>query len=73
MLKDIVDNIEQCGQQNIVQCCIYQPRTGLLFLLSTLSLTFSLLRHILERQQPFSSPIRTSPDEFSTHLGPLYN
>ena len=28
MLNNIVDNIEQCGQQNIVQCCFHQPRTG---------------------------------------------
>ena len=28
MLNNIVDNIKQCGQQNIVQCCFHQPRTG---------------------------------------------
>ena len=25
MLKNIVDNCEQCGQQNIVQSCSHQP------------------------------------------------
>ena len=25
MLNNIVDNIEQCWQQNIVQCCFQQP------------------------------------------------
>ena len=28
MLNNIVDNLEQCGQQNIVQCCFHQARTG---------------------------------------------
>ena len=28
MLNHIVDNLEQCGQQNIVQCCFHQARTG---------------------------------------------
>ena len=28
MLNNIVDNIQQCGQQNIVQSCFHQPRTG---------------------------------------------
>ena len=32
MLNNIVDNIEQCGQQNIVQCCFHQARTGCSFL-----------------------------------------
>ena len=32
-LNNIVDNIEQCGQQNIVQCCFQQPWTGCSFLL----------------------------------------
>ena len=27
MLNNIVDNIEQCGQQNIVHCCFHQART----------------------------------------------
>ena len=31
MLKNIVDNCEQCGQQNIVQSCSYQPSTGCSF------------------------------------------
>ena len=31
MLNDIVDNLEQCGKQNIVQCCFHQARTGCLF------------------------------------------
>ena len=31
MLNNIVDNIEQCGQQNIVQCCFHQARTGCAF------------------------------------------
>ena len=25
MLNNIVDNIELCGQQNIVHCCFQQP------------------------------------------------
>ena len=32
MLSNIVDNIEQCGQQNIVQACFHQARTGCSFL-----------------------------------------
>ena len=28
MLNNIVDNLEQCEQQNIVQCCFHQARTG---------------------------------------------
>ena len=28
MLNNIVDNLEQCGHQNIVQCCFHQARTG---------------------------------------------
>ena len=28
MLNNIVDNIEQCGQHNIVQGCFHQPWTG---------------------------------------------
>ena len=31
MLDNIVDNIEQCGQHNIVQGCFHQPRTGCAF------------------------------------------
>ena len=31
MLNNIVDNLEQCGQHNIVQCCFYQARTGCAF------------------------------------------
>ena len=31
MPNNIVDNLEQCGQQNIVQCCFHQARTGLFF------------------------------------------
>ena len=31
MLNNIVDNIEQCGQHNIVQGCFHQPRTGCAF------------------------------------------
>ena len=27
MLNNIVDNTEQWGQQNIVQCCLHQTRT----------------------------------------------
>ena len=27
MLNNIVDNIGQCGQQNIVHCCFHQART----------------------------------------------
>ena len=32
MLNNIVDNIEQCGQHNIVQGCFHQPWTGCAFL-----------------------------------------
>ena len=32
MMNNIVDNIEQCGQHNIVQGCFHQPRTGCAFL-----------------------------------------
>ena len=32
MLNIIVDNIEQCWQQNIVQACFHQARTGCPFL-----------------------------------------
>ena len=28
MLNNIVDNIEQCGQHNIVQGCFHQPETS---------------------------------------------
>ena len=31
MLNNIVNNLEQCGQQNIVQCCFHQARTGCAF------------------------------------------
>ena len=31
MLNNIVDNLEQRGQQNIVQCCFHQARTGCAF------------------------------------------
>ena len=31
MLNNIVDNLEQCGQHNIVQCCFHQARTGCAF------------------------------------------
>ena len=31
MLNNIADNLEQCGQQNIVQCCFHQARTGCSF------------------------------------------
>ena len=31
MLNNIVDNLEQFGQQNIVQCCFHQARTGCAF------------------------------------------
>ena len=30
--NNIVDNIEQCGQQNIILACFHQPRTGCSFL-----------------------------------------
>ena len=32
MLNNIVDNIEQCWQQNIVQACFHHARTGCSFL-----------------------------------------
>ena len=32
ILNNIVDNIEQCGQHNIVQGCFHQPWTGCAFL-----------------------------------------
>ena len=31
MLNNIVDNLEQCGQHNTVQCCFHQARTGCAF------------------------------------------
>ena len=31
MFSNIVDNIEQCGQQNTVQCYFHQARTGCSF------------------------------------------
>ena len=31
MLNNIVDNLEQCGQHNIVQCCFHQGRTDCAF------------------------------------------
>ena len=31
MLNNIVDNFEQCGQQNIVHGCFHQARTGCSF------------------------------------------
>ena len=31
MLNNIVDNLEQCGQQNIVHGCFHQARTGCSF------------------------------------------
>ena len=31
MLNNIVDNLEQCGQHNIVQCCFHQVKTGCAF------------------------------------------
>ena len=31
MLNNIVDNLEQCGQHNIVQCCFHQARTDCAF------------------------------------------
>ena len=32
MLNNIVNNIKQCGQQNIVPACFHQARTGCSFL-----------------------------------------
>ena len=32
MLNDIVDNFQQCGQQNIAQCCFHQLLKGSAFL-----------------------------------------
>ena len=37
MLNNIVDNIEQRGQHNIVQCCFHQPGTGCAFFAISLS------------------------------------
>ena len=31
MLNNIVGNLEQCGQQDIVQCCFHRARTGCAF------------------------------------------
>ena len=31
MLNNIVDNLEKCGQHNIVQCCFHHARTGCVF------------------------------------------
>ena len=32
MSNNVDDNLEQCGQQNIVHCCFHQARTGCAFL-----------------------------------------
>ena len=40
MLNNIVDNIEQCGQHNIVQGCFQQPLTARDFLLCKQMLTY---------------------------------
>ena len=32
MLNNIVDNVEQCGQHNIIQSCFQQPLTTRAFL-----------------------------------------
>ena len=40
MLNNIVDNIEQCGQHNIVQSCFQQPLTARDFLLCKQMLTY---------------------------------
>ena len=32
LVNNVVDNIEQCWQQNIVQCCFHQARTGCSFM-----------------------------------------
>ena len=36
-LNNIVDNIEQCGQQNIVHCCFHQAEKGCSFFAVALS------------------------------------
>ena len=40
MLNNIVDNIEQCGQHNIVQSCFQQPLTARDFLPCKQMLTY---------------------------------
>ena len=35
MLNNIADNLEQCGQQNIVQCFFIRPEQVVRFLLCT--------------------------------------
>ena len=45
MLNNIVDNLDQCGQQSIVQCCFHQARTGCSFFLLRLRVA---VRGILE-------------------------
>ena len=46
MLKSIVDNLEQCGQQNIVHCCFRQARTGCSFLAVYVSLSILLIIYV---------------------------
>ena len=40
----IVDNIEQCWQHNIVQCCFHQVRTGCSFLAVNIDSRFTFFR-----------------------------
>ena len=42
MLNNIVNNIEQCGQQNIVQSCFHQPKYGCALDLVSVHLQYSV-------------------------------
>ena len=66
MLNNIVDNLEQCGQQNIVHCCFHQARTGCSFFAvyvqsnNSPRFTFSLLSN---DKTASTSSWRSSPDD----------
>ena len=55
VLNNIVNNLEQCVQQNIVQCCFHQARTGCAFFAVYADLT-SGISHLLK----WLIPMRTS-------------
>ena len=45
MLNNIVNNLEQCGQQTVVQGCFHQARTGCAFFaVYAIALTWNSVR-----------------------------
>ena len=72
MLNNIVDNLEQCGQQNIVQCCFHQARTGCAFFAvyvnNTLPLVTDLYMKLHTELGRLCLDLCTKPVSFITHF-----